>query len=278
MKKRIFKKLVTFIILVGMAAFACRQDIHIVNYICCSDKITTPVRLMLITDLHSCFYGKEQSRLIEMIDKQNPDVILLGGDIADDRRSDDGTRVLLENISRRYPCFYVNGNHEYWSEKIDEKEKMISGCGVRCLKGEMVEIPVKGNMISVSGIDDPDRTGFSVDDDTSLWREQIKECDQNKNNELYAVLLSHRPEAAPIYDKCSFDLVLCGHAHGGQVRIPYILNGLYAPNQGFFPKYAGGRYDLQNTTMLVSRGLAKSCVPRVFNRPELVIVDVKTEN
>ncbi len=96
-------------------------------------------------------------------------------------------------------------------------------------------------------------------------------------NDYYTVLLSHRPEFFELYTEYNFDLVLSGHAHGGQWRIPYILNGLYAPNQGVFPKYAGGEYTENNTTMIVSRGLAResTLLPRFYNRPELVIIDLQ---
>lgn len=90
------------------------------------------------------------------------------------------------------------------------------------------------------------------------------------------MLLSHRPELFETYQKYGFDLVLSGHAHGGQWRIPGVLNGLFAPDQGLFPEYAGGRYDYAEGTMIVSRGLAREStpVPRIFNRPEVVIVDI----
>ncbi|MBQ4118259.1 MAG: metallophosphoesterase, partial [Oscillospiraceae bacterium] len=94
--------------------------------------------------------------------------------------------------------------------------------------------------------------------------------------ESFNVLLVHRPEYIEQYAKLGFDLVLCGHAHGGQWRIPGVLNGIYAPGQGVFPKYAGGIYEVNGTTLVVSRGLAKEStpIPRVFNRPELVIIDI----
>ena len=90
----------------------------------------------------------------------------------------------------------------------------------------------------------------------------------------FTVLLSHRPELFENYVSRAFDLVLCGHAHGGQWRIPGVLNGLYAPQQGLFPLYAGGKYEKGSTTMIVSRGLAKETtpIPRIFNPPELVVV------
>ena len=108
-------------------------------------------------------------------------------------------------------------------------------------------------------------------------QEEIWKIEETAGTEIFTVLLSHRPELFEIYQKYEFDLVLSGHAHGGQWRIPGLLNGLFAPNQGLFPKYAGGRYDYAGGTMIVSRGLAREStkVPRIFNRPELVVVDVK---
>ena len=101
----------------------------------------------------------------------------------------------------------------------------------------------------------------------------MRKASENGN---YTILLSHRPEFFELYAAQGFDLALCGHAHGGQFRIPGILNGLYAPNQGFFPKYAGGEYHKKRTVMIVSRGLAREStrVPRFYNRPELVIIDI----
>jgi len=99
---------------------------------------------------------------------------------------------------------------------------------------------------------------------------------QDEPKEQFTLLLSHRPERIEDYLGYPFDLILSGHAHGGQWRLPGIVNGLYAPNQGLFPKYAGGRYDFEDTAFLVSRGLAREStkIPRVFNRPELVVVDL----
>ncbi|MBR4319366.1 MAG: metallophosphoesterase, partial [Oscillospiraceae bacterium] len=107
--------------------------------------------------------------------------------------------------------------------------------------------------------------------------QQLKLLNETAQNGNYTILLSHRPELFPLYENCQFDLVLSGHAHGGQWRIPYLLNGLYAPNQGLFPEYAGGKYQSGQVTMLVSRGLAREStkLPRFYNRPELVVIDLQ---
>ena len=107
----------------------------------------------------------------------------------------------------------------------------------------------------------------------------MEKAEKAADQEHFTVLLSHRPELAEMYQKYKFDLVLSGHAHGGQWRIPGILNGLFAPNQGILPRYAGGRYDFEGQTLIVSRGLAResTLAPRIFNRPELVIIELGPE-
>jgi len=149
---------------------------------------------------------------------------------------------------------------------------------------------VNGETINLCGVDDPDV--YMVNTDPEQDPEGYIQAQTNKENTFlsqiaavsdaadtasYTILLSHRPEYYETYTDYDFDLALCGHAHGGQWRIPGILNGLYAPHQGIFPKYAGGRYDREDMTMIVSRGLARETtwVPRIFNRPELVIIDLK---
>ena len=105
----------------------------------------------------------------------------------------------------------------------------------------------------------------------------IEKCAEEADSGNFNVLLAHYPEQIEYYRSFGkFDLILSGHAHGGQWRIPGILNGLYAPNQGLFPEYAGGRYDFEDSVMIVSRGLSrtKEIIPRIFNNPELVIIDI----
>lgn len=242
-----------------------------------TDKLDSTVRIALITDLHSCRYGNEQQELIEAVDSQNPDLVMLVGDIFDDKLSDINTEVFLEDVSAKYPCFYVSGNHEFWSGSaaFDEKMAIIERYGIKRLSGELEKIEVNGQTVAVCGVDDPAVSRLASDDNTVTFSEQLERVRELAQSGEFTVLLSHRPEYFELYMQGGFDLVLCGHAHGGQWRIPYILNGLYAPNQGLFPKYAGGEYFSEDAEMIVSRGLAResTVVPRFYNRPELVIVD-----
>ncbi|AEE95528.1 metallophosphoesterase [Mahella australiensis] len=276
-KNIIFVAAAIFALILLVLAFW--QGIIVRHYTEKSDKLTAPIRMMVLSDLHSTIYGKDQKDLIEIIHSQAPDVIFLVGDIADDRVPHDGTKQLIARIGKEYPCYYVSGNHEYWSGEIGTIKGMMRASGIMVLEGDSKVIEINGQSLRICGVDDPD--GFLPPYKESgavrpaHWSDQLEACDKYTKDDIYTILLSHRPEKVNDYNKCRFDLILCGHAHGGQVRIPGILNGLYAPNQGFFPKYVGGYYKLENSTMIVSRGLVKNDIPRIFNPPEIVIIDVK---
>ena len=255
-----------------------------------TDGVTAPVRLALVTDLHSCDYGENQSDLIDAIDAQNPDVLLLGGDIFDDVIDNTKTEQFLSGIADRYPCFYVTGNHEYWGggTRFAQQMELLAQYGVTVMENDTRTVTVRGQTLLLGGIDDPEAYCVQADPDDhnayiaarsaadGVFSAHLAALSETASGAGFSVLLSHRPEYFERYAETDFDLVLCGHAHGGQWRIPFLLNGVYAPHQGVLPQYAGGRYDENGTTMIVSRGLARETtwVPRIFNRPELVIVDI----
>ncbi|MDO4300373.1 MAG: metallophosphoesterase [Clostridia bacterium] len=276
--KRILKHFVwifiIFIIFLLICIWSTDNTLKTRTYTLKTSKVTENVRLLIITDLHSTQYGENQSELIEAIDKVNPDVLLLGGDIYDDVRSNDNSRILIKDIVGKYPCYYVSGNHEYWSYEIEQIKSEIRDMGVTVLEGEGESINVNNQSILLCGVDDPDcsKTEYGESKD---WYKELSDCNNMVNENQYSILLSHRPERAEDYKNCSFDLILSGHAHGGQFRLPFVINGLYAPHQGFFPKYAGGEYDLGNSKMIVSRGLMITYVPRIFNPPEIVVIDIE---
>lgn len=272
-RKVVFAAVLLGILLILLAAFDTRLKIR--TYTVCSDKISIPLRVVLVTDLHSCNYGEGQKTLIEAIDRQKPDVILLGGDICDDKIPNDNTEALLKGIAERYPCYYVTGNHEYWSNRIDDILDLFRAYGVTVLSGTSETIGIRGQCINICGISDPDVIRYT--DSTAGTEEQLQELEHTADNGFYTILLAHRPEWIDIYGAYNFDLVLSGHAHGGQWRLPGIINGVFAPDQGMFPKYARGRYASGDMTMIVSRGLAREStpIPRIFNRPELVVVNLE---
>jgi len=230
-----------------------------------TDAVSEPHRYVVISDLHSTVYGENQQILAEKILKNDPEAIFLCGDIADDVRGFEGTAMLLEllNLSQ-IPMYYVTGNHERWLEWTEDINLLFEEAGAVVLSDGQVTL---GDGIRLSGIADP-----VFYEDTLTYMGALSQFETDGG--CFDILLAHRPEFARTYQQAGFELALSGHAHGGQVRIPLLLNGLYAPNQGWFPGYAGGMYDLDGAHMIVSRGLMIDDLPRIFNPPEIVVVEV----
>ena len=236
-----------------------------------SDKVTAPLRLVLLSDLHSCDYGQGQRELLDAVAAQSPDAVLLSGDMVDDetdRLDPERAYTAMAALAEAYPTYYVTGNHEYWSGEADAIKARIAALGVTVLEGTTAKLSLKGQTFTLCGVDDPE-VGEAV------WNAQLGAVGETAG-EYFTVLLTHRPERVEDYAKYPFDLMVAGHAHGGQWRVPGLINGLMAPNQGLFPKYAGGAYSVGEGTMVVGRGLAREStrVPRIWNPPEVVLIEV----
>ncbi len=229
------------------------------------------VRIVLVTDLHSCKYGEGQKSLINRIDKEKPDLILMSGDIFDDKLADTNAKAFIEGLTGKYPCYYVTGNHEFWSGRAEEMKTYLRDKGVKVLEGGCENICIKGHELDICGVDDPDGTSHNG------WLKQLEAAAEGTNDDHCRLLLSHRPERVRYYEKYDFDLILAGHAHAGQFRIPFVNRGLIAPNQGLMARYVNGLYELSNGSLMeVSRGLARESIPlpRYFNHPEIVVIDL----
>ncbi len=230
--------------------------------------VETTVRLAVLTDLHSCAYGEGQEDLLRAVAAIAPDGVLLVGDIVDDVLPEENAFLVLEALAREYPCVYVTGNHEYWTGRVDEICEKIAALGIAVLRGEQVTWTLRGQEITIYGVDDAD---------SGKLEEQLSAFVSAEGET--SVLLAHRPEEIDLYASHGFTVVVSGHAHGGQWRLPGLINGLYAPHQGWFPNYAGGLYQVEDTAFVVSRGLAREStrVPRIFNPPELVLLELVPE-
>lgn len=236
-----------------------------------SEKLTAPVRVMLLSDLHSCDYGRGQRELLDAVEAQAPDAVLLAGDMVDDEMSrldPERAYTVLAALGARYPTYYVTGNHEFWSGQVPAIKARIAALGVTVLEGTSAALTVGGQTLTVCGVDDP-AAGETV------WRDQLEAVAEEKK-EGFSILVTHRPERVEEYAQTDFDLVVAGHAHGGQWRIPGLVNGLMAPNQGLLPKYAGGAYSVGVGTLIVGRGLAREStrIPRIWNPPEVVTIEL----
>lgn len=257
-------------ILVALALIALDERLILRTYTVVSPKLTAEVRLAVVTDFHS---SDNADDVVAMVASCAPDAVLLVGDMFDDdiaNRPTERTLSLMRQLSALYPCYYVSGNHEAWTGEMDALYQQTEEAGVTVLRMSSGVLTVRGQRIALCGIPDPYEMVFSGAPDTE---EQLRQALEDVDSADFTVLLAHRPELLAKYAQFPLDLVVSGHAHGGQVRIPGVLNGLYAPNQGWFPKLAGGAYTQDGTTLIVSRGLAvRTRLPRIFNRPEVVLV------
>ncbi|MFR6024029.1 MAG: metallophosphoesterase [Oscillospiraceae bacterium] len=222
-----------------------------------------------VSDLHNAVFGRKNEKLLSLIRAAEPDIIAITGDLIDSRHTDiDSALAFVEAAAEIAPVYYVTGNHESRLD-FDEIEPRLIAAGARVLRNEAEYIEHGGERIRLAGIDDPSfiRTGGTAEERAAAELEQLGD-----GGGTFTVLLAHRPELVEVYAEYGAGLVLSGHAHGGQVRLP-LLGGLYAPGQGLLPEYDSGLYSLGETQMVVSRGLGNSVAPlRVNNRPELVIV------
>jgi predicted MPP superfamily phosphohydrolase len=270
MRKKHWWILPVLAILVVLTLIALDERLTLRTYTVASPKLTAEVRLAVVTDFHS---SDNADDVVAMVASCAPDAVLLVGDMFDDdiaNRPTERTLSLMRQLSALYPCYYVSGNHEAWTGEMDALYQQTEEAGVMVLRMSSGVLTVRGQRIALCGIPDPYEMVFSGAPDTE---EQIRQAMENVDSADFIVLLTHRPELLAKYAQFPLDLVVSGHAHGGQVRIPGVLNGLYAPNQGWFPKLAGGAYTQDGTTLIVSRGLAvRTRLPRIFNRPEVVLV------
>lgn len=279
MSKKIKRSILLIATLVGCSIFLYLQNnlISITEIKITSSKIPSSFKgykILQISDLHNKKFGDNQDVLIQKIKSIDPDIIAITGDLIDSKSYDaEVSMQLIREMVKKYPVYFVTGNHEQWSGKYNSLEKELKKYGVNVLRNEHVGIRKGEQEINLLGIDDPEFVTGNRDEGNIII-DEIKKAKIEMQPDRYNVLLSHRPEFIKEYTNERLDLVLSGHAHGGQVRLPFI-GGLVAPNQGVLPKYTAGLYVEQNTSMVVSRGLGNSIIPqRILNRPEIVVVQL----
>ncbi len=229
-------------------------------------------RIAHVSDLHNDEFGKDNKKLIKIIESAEPDIIAVTGDLIDSYTTDVEIALsFMKKAQQIAPCYYVNGNHE--SRVIGDYQLLKEGLeeiGVVVLENATLPLEKDGECIQLAGVSDP---GFETDylygDTEGVMRKHLEEL---IGDDKFNLLLSHRPELLDVYAEYDIDLVLSGHAHGGQFRLPFV-GGLYAPNQGLMPEIDAGLYIKENTNLIVSRGIGNSLFPfRLNNRPEVIAV------
>ena len=233
-------------------------------------------RIAHISDLHNTSMGENNEKLLEMLREADPGIIVITGDLIDSRNTNVEIALqFAQEAMKIAPCYYISGNHEARVDEYDELKHGLIALGVIVLEDSKAEISIGGETITLIGVHDPSfQTDYLFGDSATVMNATLTEL--HTDGDSFTILLSHRPELFNTYVDSDVDLVLSGHAHGGQFRLP-LIGGLVAPNQGLFPKYDAGIYEEGSTYMIVSRGIGNSIVPiRINNRPEVVLIVLNT--
>lgn len=225
-------------------------------------------RIVHLSDIHN---KKDNKDLIEILKDTKPDMIAITGDLIDSRNTDINVALdFVKEVIKIAPCYYVTGNHEARISEYNTLKNGLIDLGVIILEDESIELKHHNDSIHLIGVSDPSFTAdYLFGDSESVLETHLQNLSKENS---YTILLSHRPELFELYTEYDIDLVLSGHAHGGQFRLPFV-GGIIAPNQGLFPKYDEGLYTKEKTNMIVSRGIGNSIIPiRINNRPEVILI------
>lgn len=278
-KQKYIKLTIALSIVIVIILFCNFQNKHLetTHYTYAAEQLGVDLdgyRIVQISDLHNAKFGKNNQKLVDRIRECAPDMIALTGDLVDSNHTDvDRAVQFVDEIVKICPVYYVTGNHEYWLEKSEYDELMdgLIGAGVVILDDQVVEISRGDAKFRLVGLDDK-----SLADGTlgTLLNNTHNVVHEDSDEREFTVVLAHEPQYLARYASSGVDLVLSGHAHGGQFRLPFV-GGIVAPDQGFFPEYTAGEYYMDGTEMIVSRGLGNSVIPvRLFNYPEIVCVEL----
>ena len=234
-------------------------------------------RIAQVSDLHNAEFGEGNQRLLNMLREAEPDMIAITGDLIDSRKTNVAIALAFAKEAVKIaPCYYVSGNHEARVSEYQDLKTGLETAGVTVLDDAQVKIDASGKSITVIGVNDPSFSADYLTGDAAVIDQKLTELAAEDAG--FTILLSHRPELFNTYVSHDMDLVLSGHVHGGQFRLP-LIGGLVAPNQGLFPKYDAGLYSEGDTNMIVSRGLGNSILPfRFNNRPEVVLIELKSQS
>lgn len=271
------------IILIWIMLFDSNRFV-VVKHVIKDNRIKGHFRIVVLADLHNKQYGRENALLLQAIAAQQPDAVLIAGDImtAHPKKSLKPAISFMEKIAEKYPVFYGNGNHEHrihlypetYKDMAKEYDEALHKMGVEPLVN--VHREVEGKNIAVYGaqIDREFYKRFTV---PHMEAPYMKTLLGKPDKEKYTILLAHNPDYFPRYAQWGADLVLAGHVHGGMIRIPG-WKGVASPNIRLFPKYDGGCFEEGNSVMILSRGLGMHTIPiRLFNPGELIVIDFEGE-
>lgn len=250
-----------------------RDDLEISRYEVKSQKLPESFdgfKIVQLSDLHGAEFGEDGMELVEKVKELEPDIIALTGDFV----TDEGDLVAVEKLAARLtelcPVYFVSGNHEFGSGLAVKVRNILERAGVKYLSNEYLTISRGEDEILLGGVEDP----LAYAD--MLSPDELAQKMNDAAPDAFKILLGHRNYWMTEYPELPVDLIFCGHAHGGLIRIPGV-GGLIGTDRRLFPDFDAGEYNNGRYTLIVSRGLGNSVpIPRVFNRPEIVCVELSS--
>ncbi|EUJ30318.1 putative metallophosphoesterase ykuE [Listeria floridensis FSL S10-1187] len=274
---------------IGYAYYSTKK-LGVTSYEIYSEKIPRGFdgeRYVQLSDLHSAVFGESNYKLIEAVENINPAGIFITGDLIHGDEPHHVALALVRKLLRTAPIYYVSGNHEWGSAFYPELFQSLEAAGVTILRNETIFLEKDQARIALAGVEDPAfmlprpasiTFRYSREELEPVLSEAINQAADGIPADVFTILLAHRPEFWPLYQEKRPDLVLSGHAHGGQVRLPF-TEGLFSPGQGLMPKLTAGLHQAGSKKMIISRGLGNSSilVPRVLNNPEIVEVTLRAD-
>ena len=262
--------------LVILYLFYANKHLGLTTYTITNDKIPSSFdgyRIIHLSDIHNDVFGYSNDELVKMVEQSDPDIITITGDLIDSYDTHiDIALDLIERLKMIAPIYYVSGNHEARLSDYASFEASLIQAGVTVLDDRTIPITRNDQTITLAGINDPNfkNNGDKTNDIACIH----SSLDDLQLSNGYTILLTHHPEFIELYQQYPLDLILSGHAHGGQIRLPFI-GGLLAPGQGWFPQYDDGLYTFDETTMIVSRGIGNSLFPlRINNDPQIILIEL----
>ena len=227
-------------------------------------------RIVQLSDIHAGQFGSGQAELIEAVENANPHIIVITGDMIDGAEDLDIVEPLIKALPAIAPVYYVTGNHEWASGALPQLLDMLEDGGIAVLQNEYERLTVGDESIVLAGLDDPNGPKDMKTPETLISEIRSRESDP------FIVLLEHRNSFLDRFAGLDIELALCGHAHGGVIRLPFI-GGLIGPSLEWLPDYTNGVYTKDGTNMIVSRGLGnRTGVPRFMNNPQIVVAILRT--
>lgn len=283
MKKRILLIILSLALLAGITvafeAYRGATQLRVTTYTV-ETALMESIRIVHLTDLHSCVYGENNDKLVQLVARQEPDLILMTGDMLS--RDDDGPGVVCALIPRLLeiaPVYYGYGNHEMqWENRTGESlAPALKAAGAIVLDTAYLDVTVNGQALRIGGYHGYYRQPGMYDISPAQHQAELDFAEDFENTDRYKILLSHIPTAWLDWgcrDTCPVDLVLSGHYHGGQINLP-LVGGLAAPYVGLFPEYTRGLYVGEQATCVLSAGVGtEKILPRINNLPEVVVVEL----